>query len=171
MLKIITAILLFCSGVASAAPELESSLQVTPLHAQFAQAYRNALVRGVKINPDITFMDAGNGEAIVINIEDDLTVPQARRLIVAAYNILDQVMAQNSDFITLLPNGVVDPNSVNLVVDAYDESQPKEEYHGVSSVMLVNGKVQFFGIHAKKGNEILTHKESWANATKMAQYR
>lgn len=166
----LVAFILLCSGAAFAAPEQESTYAITPLHAQFAQAYRNALVRGLKINPDVTYMQTGSGEAVVITIEGDVTLTQARRYIVGAYNILDQVMSQNPDFITLLPNGIVDPNTVNIVIDTYDESLPKEDQHGVSSVMLVNGKVQFFGIHAKKGNEILTHKESWANAVKLAQY-
>jgi hypothetical protein len=126
---------------------------------QFASSLGKAFSQTTGIqNAAVKFIEKDGKPNTVIKLNERITLKQSRLLLVKAVASLDKVIQENPNYKGLF-GGKYDPNNMTLVIDAYNDKLPKEQQSGVSSVMLVNGRVHFMGISQKTGSEILMHKE------------
>lgn len=143
-----------------AAATNNEALEMNDTMKQFSDQYAEALNNQLKMPVEqVVFIDNHGVMATVIKYHGFINLRQSRVLLMNAVDLAQKIVQDNPQFQTLFPNNKFDLSTANIVIDNYDEKAPKESQGGISSVVLVNGWVQFNGISQRNGSEILLHKE------------
>lgn len=146
----------------------EAPTQPTEVAKDFGQLYKAELTKKFGINDlRIGSLTQDGTTAIVVQFDGDITLRQARSMLVDAVETMQSVVQNNPEFSGQIRGASTNIQDISLVIDTYDESKKKEQQFGISSVILNNGSVYFMGISQVTGNEILLHKQPYSNAVIM----
>lgn len=149
----------------------EKYLPMNDVMKQFSSQYGQALANDLKIKaPEVVFMDNNGKVATIIKYHGFINLRESRIIIMKAADIADQLVQQNPQYQAIFPDNKFDLNTANIVIDNYDEKLPKDKQGGISSVVLVNGWLQFRGISQRNGTEILLHKEPLSDAKRIVSF-